>query len=170
VDFALAAEPAPVRARRARPGPRLPRPDASAAATARPADQGALALEQARRQALAELDEIDRLLGEKGILPADAPQLLAERQALRRAVAAGRADRTAIASLLRRARSLVVERALLDAKLARITAQLERARLEEPVAAQLKQRAARALSYAVTGRYTEANRELNAIHRRLESR
>jgi len=61
-----------------------------------------------------------------------------------------------------------VDRAFVDAKLTRITGRLARAKLDAGLAEELNQRARRALSEAVTGRYTEANRELNAIHRRLE--
>ena len=133
----------------------------------RPSDLGPPAA--ARRPAtLPELAELDRTLQDRGILFEDAPQLWAERSALERAVARGEGDRAVAVRLLERARALPVDRAFVDAKLQRITSRLERARLDPGVGEELKQRTRRALSHAVTGRYAEANRELNAIRRRLE--
>jgi hypothetical protein len=107
----------------------------------------------------ARLDEVDRVLAGKGILPADDPALFARRRALTQPGASA----AEVQTLLGRARAIVVNRAFVHAKLTRLNRKMAAARVDARLQQQLQQRAQQALSHAVTGRYTEANRDLNAI-------
>jgi hypothetical protein len=137
-----AVETAPDAGRRrdaTRPPPRAPRPG------------GAL------------LDEVDRVLAEKGVLPDDAPDLRQAQRALAAARARGEEVEEPARLLLERCRRLSVDRAFVEAKLKRIDRRIAASHLEAALAERIRGRTRVALSHAVTGRYTEANRELNAI-------
>jgi hypothetical protein len=122
---------------------------------------------EARRAAVF-LGELDRLLARRGIVEGDAPALFSERRAQAAALARGVADEAAARDLLERGRRVEIDRPFVEAKLERITREIGKARIAASVAEALRARARRALSHAVTGRYTEANAELNAIARMLK--
>ena len=150
--------------------PIRPRRRRSAISVARTSDAGSPAprstdAKTARSNAArgARIAELDRLLSDKGIVAGDAPELFASRRAL--------TDRTALAKIervLARARAIAIDRTFIHRKLRRLDRKLAQAKLAPSVARLLQRRSRRALSHAVTGRYADANRELNAIARAVE--
>jgi len=168
-DTAVAVAP-----RRAVPRPRVRVRSAPDAGPTVAADQGAtlrdaaVAPRAAAGAARAQLARIERLLREKGLLPADAPALFARHRAL--AADPARASRAELERLEAEAGAFVIDRAFVDAKLRRLNARMHalEAELPDALKRRLQQHGQQALSYAVTGRYREANRELNAIARLIE--
>ena len=64
--------------------------------------------------------------------------------------------------------SFRVDRPFIEGKLKRLQSQLDRASLSDRARQEFLRRSQAALSQAVTGNYTQANRELNAIAAMLE--
>jgi hypothetical protein len=165
-DAALAVVP-----RRVVPRPRVRVRSAPDARPTIAADQGSTprdATSTTRAAARAQLARVERLLRDKGLLPADAPALFARHRAL--AADPARASRAELERLEAEARAFVVDRAFVDAKLRRLNARIRalETELAEALKRRLQQHTQQALSYAVTGRYREANRELNAIARLIQ--
>ena len=132
---------------RARPAADVGTPDSSAGAgAARP-----------------RLAAIDRLLAQRGLLRADAPQIAARRRELGAAVARGEAVGDALDRLEARIRSFPVDRAFVERKLRRLNREMAGRPLPGGVKQRIQRHAQRALSHAVMGRYADANHELNRI-------
>jgi hypothetical protein len=150
--------------RHRRPARTAPRPpvlpaDASTALAATAARDAAPPRPRAR------LAELRASLGRRGVLPADLPQIFG---ALDRLAAQGTPSEEQVAVLARRIAAVAIDRRFVDAKLGRLNRRIAAAKIPTELQRRLRQRIARALSHAVTGRYTDANRELNAIARIIE--
>jgi hypothetical protein len=121
------------------------------------AASAALALSRARLAAL------DRELSRRGVLPADAPALFARRRALTAQLARGEEAAAAIEALAAAAAALAVDRAFIAAKLERLSRRMAGQSLPPEEQQRLRRLSQEALSHSLTGRYDQANGELNAI-------
>lgn len=138
------------------------------ATVAAPVDQGSPPRLDAGRANTAGLSRLGKLLDKRGLRRADAPQIFARRDQLAAAIGRGKQVRTEIERLEARIKRFVIDRAFVDAKLQRLNRKIAKLRLSEGLKRRLQQHGQKALSYAVTGRYERANRELNEIVKIIE--
>jgi serine/threonine protein kinase len=149
-----AADERPASAVDARPAPQpSPPPDPS------PAED-----DQAR-EALAEaLTEACQRRERRGLLPEDVPGISAELDQLQAAWERGGAvELERILELQRAVDEVAIDRGFIDAKLRRMNARLGDSATQREDSAELSQRMQRALSLSVSGRYDQANQELNQL-------
>ncbi|MBI5478217.1 MAG: hypothetical protein HY906_05135 [Deltaproteobacteria bacterium] len=118
--------------------------------------------------ARARLVEVDRILVQRGVLAADAPRLHAARRALQERLARGEAPVAEIDALVAQAQAFTIDRAFITAKLERLNAAMAQRDLAPEAQQRVRRHGQEALSHTLTGRYDQANRELNAIARLLE--
>jgi hypothetical protein len=107
------------------------------------------------------LDAIDHALTSKGVLRADAPGMWTLRDELAASLNRGEPRTGDLESLADQVQKLTVDRAFINAKIARLGAKV--AALPAADQQRLKDESQQALSLSTTGRYAEANRHLNAI-------
>ena len=150
-----AAAPGQVAAAATEPVP-IPTPEPPSALT--------LAPETARGM----LDEIARGLERRGVLRADAPELYRAEAALMAGAAQPGVSAAEVQRLQSRVSGLVGDRAFIDAKLQRLDRALANRELPAEVRQELRRHSQKALSDSVSGRYDDANRELNEIARIVE--
>jgi eukaryotic-like serine/threonine-protein kinase len=114
------------------------------------------------------LAEMDRILAQRGVLAADAPRLFATRRALATRLARGEAPSAEIDALVAHAQAFTLDRAFITTKLERLNHAMAARDLLPEVQQRVRRHSQEALSHTLTGRYDQANRELNAIARLLE--
>jgi serine/threonine-protein kinase len=155
--------PTPLAAPAAAPtGPAAAVPRTAAPAAAPGPSPAVLAAARAR------LAEVDRLLAQRGVLAADAPRLHAARRAVQARLTRGEAPTAEIDALLAQAQAFVIDRAFITSKLERLNAAIARRDLTPETQQRVRRLGQEALSHTLTGRYDQANRELNAIASLLE--
>ncbi|HEY3356456.1 MAG TPA: hypothetical protein VGQ83_24610, partial [Polyangia bacterium] len=158
---AAPAPPAPA------PPPRAPVAAAPAPTRAAPGGPGAAGAETptgALAAARARLAEIDRGLARRGILATDAPALTATRRELAARVARGELPpAAALDARAAQAQAVAVDRGFVGAKLERLGRRMAGRALPADVQERLRRLSQEALSSSLTGRYDQANRELNEI-------
>jgi hypothetical protein len=133
-------------------------------ATAAPDEPDRAVIEVAR----ARLAEVDRVLAQRGVLAADAPGLHAARRALQGRLARGEVQTPEIDALVAQAQAFAIDRAFITTKLERLNAAMAKRDLPPEVQQRVRRHGQEALSHTLTGRYDQANRELNAIASLLE--
>ena len=145
--------------------PAGPAPTAPSGPTAGTPAPGAAADLTAARSRLV---EVERVLAQRGVLAADAPRLHAARRALQARLARGEAPRAEIDALAAQAQAFAIDRGFITAKLERLNRAMAQRDLPPEVQQRLRRHSQEALSHTLTGRYDQANRELNAIAGLLE--
>ncbi len=167
----------PVRLSRERRTPKVrpiaPAPRAADAAPTPPGDASSPAQKHtAQSKAKARITQLRQQLAIRGILSADAPALYRELASLAAAAQSNALSSSAVEALGDQIRSFSIDRSFIEVKLRRLNQRLEKKMKQSSVSERrrgaVQQHTSRALSFVVTGRYEEANQELNRIARLLK--
>lgn len=111
---------------------------------------------------------IESLFQKRGLLPADVPLLHAKFISLRTKNKKGMDIGAELDALAEEIQEFVIDRSFLDSKLSRLDRQLLQLELDPGKKQHARSRIQEALSFAVAGRYDQANHELNKVIQLLE--